>query len=356
MTFGSACTCGRRALGDLLAEVEHRDRVAHAHDDVHVVLDQDHRDAVLADLADEADQLLDVGRGQAGGGLVEQQQLRVEREGARDLEQALLAVGQVARFLGRERAEADELEQAERARLGARRARAGSAAASARRSTRLLRKVWCRPTRTFCSAVISPNSCTFWNVRAMPESAMSDDVRPTTDLPANDDRACRRLVDAGQHVHHRALARAVRADQAVDRAALDDEVDVVERLQAAELHQHLAGLEDVAGRAAARRWSRRASAGAAAPVGHGRRDALLQVERVAHEADDAVLQVVDDEERDDAEDREPPVGHALQHERDARERDACRRPASPSAARVRLPRRTATTATIATTTPSATDT
>ena len=50
------------------------------------------------------DQLLDVGRGEPGGRLVEQQQLRVERQRAADLEQALLAVGQVARLLVGERA------------------------------------------------------------------------------------------------------------------------------------------------------------------------------------------------------------------------------------------------------------
>jgi hypothetical protein len=93
---------GPAALGDLLAEVEHRDGVADAHHHVHVVLDEDHGDAVVADLADDGHQLLDVGRGQAGGRLVEQQQLRVERQRARDLQQALLAVGQVARLFGRQ--------------------------------------------------------------------------------------------------------------------------------------------------------------------------------------------------------------------------------------------------------------
>ena len=44
-------------------------------------------------------------------------------------------------------------------------------------------KVWCRPTSTFSSAVISPNSCTFWKVRATPEAAMSAGARPTSDLP-----------------------------------------------------------------------------------------------------------------------------------------------------------------------------
>ncbi|KAG1530812.1 hypothetical protein G6F50_017071 [Rhizopus delemar] len=50
-------------------------------------------------------------------------------------------------------------------------------------------------------------------------------------------RAGGRHIDAGQHVHHGALAGPVRADQAVDGAALDGQVHLVQRLQAAELHQ-----------------------------------------------------------------------------------------------------------------------
>mmetsp|Transcript_5286 Transcript_5286/g.19868 ORF Transcript_5286/g.19868 Transcript_5286/m.19868 type:complete len:622 (-) Transcript_5286:4456-6321(-) len=133
-------------------------------------------------------------------------------------------------------------------------------------------------------------------------------------------RAGGRLVDAGQHIHHRALARAIGADQAVDAAALDDEVDVVQRLQAAELHQHATGLEQLAvlpvvalGASAGERGG-----------GRGRRvplDLGLEVQRIAHEADNAVLQVVDDEQRDQAEDRQPPVGHGLELERHQRQTD-----------------------------------
>ena len=44
----------RRALGDLLAVVEHGDAVGDAHDDAHVVLDQQHRQpALVAQPADE---------------------------------------------------------------------------------------------------------------------------------------------------------------------------------------------------------------------------------------------------------------------------------------------------------------
>ena len=48
MTFGSRRTSSGRALGDLLAVVEHRDPVADAHDHLHVVLDEEDRQAELA--------------------------------------------------------------------------------------------------------------------------------------------------------------------------------------------------------------------------------------------------------------------------------------------------------------------
>ena len=47
MTFGFARTSCGRALGDLLAVVEHRDVVGDVHDDLHVVLDEQDRDAAL---------------------------------------------------------------------------------------------------------------------------------------------------------------------------------------------------------------------------------------------------------------------------------------------------------------------
>ena len=92
------------------------------------------------------DQLLDVGRGQAGGRLVEQQQLRVERQRARDLEQPLLAVRQVARLLVREVGQADEA-----AAGPARAPRAARALAPVARRVhghveQVAAKVWCRPT------------------------------------------------------------------------------------------------------------------------------------------------------------------------------------------------------------------
>ena len=278
---------------------------------------------MLADLADDGDQLLDVGRGQAGGGLVEQQQLRVERERARDLEQraACRRAGCAPpRGAGRPRPTNSS--------------RPSARACAAARSRAVARRVQGDVDQVAAEGVVQADHHVLQrrhlaeqlHVLERARDARQrdvDDVRPTTDWPANASLPGGRHVDAGQHVHHRALARAVRPDQAVDRAAPDDQVDVVERLQAAELHQHLARLQHLAvgaaarGRRRRRRPARRRAVDSAASV-----DRPLQVERVADEADDAVLQVVDDEQRDQAEDREPPVGHRLQHERERRERDA----------------------------------
>src|SRR2546426_943061 len=87
-----------RALGDLLAEVQHRHAVGDSHHHRHVVLDQQQGEPALEDdLADEGGGVARLARRHAGGGLVEQQQGGAGGEGHADLEVALLAVRQVLR-------------------------------------------------------------------------------------------------------------------------------------------------------------------------------------------------------------------------------------------------------------------
>ena len=90
-------------------------------------------------------------------------------------------------------------------------------------------------------------------------------------LAAELDLAARQRQHAGDQVEDRALAGAVRADQADDLARPDLEADLVDRDQAAEplarlvdLEQHVAGAPDVRARAAAprRRRARMSRAGA----------------------------------------------------------------------------------------------
>ena len=81
----------RAAFGDLLAVVHDHDMVGKAHDEAHVVLDQQDGDAERGDAHDQFGQALGFGVVETGGGFVHQQQARAQREGARDFHQALVA-------------------------------------------------------------------------------------------------------------------------------------------------------------------------------------------------------------------------------------------------------------------------
>ena len=77
--------------------VEHGDVIGDVHHDLHVVLDQQHGDPQLAaHVLHQLAQLLGLLWVHARGGLVEQDELRVRAEGARDLQATLRAVRQVA--------------------------------------------------------------------------------------------------------------------------------------------------------------------------------------------------------------------------------------------------------------------
>src|SRR6185295_5076403 len=83
----------RRVGGDHPPVDHHRDAVGEAEHRVHVVLDEQHRDAG-ADALDQLDHAPRLLRAHAGHRLVEQHQLRLRREREADLERALFAVRQ----------------------------------------------------------------------------------------------------------------------------------------------------------------------------------------------------------------------------------------------------------------------
>ena len=97
MTFGSFCTAAADAFGDLLAVVEDEHAVAEAHHELHVVLDQEDRRAVAADVLEQRAQRRGLGGVHSGRRLVEGEQPRIGGERAGDLELALVAVREVAR-------------------------------------------------------------------------------------------------------------------------------------------------------------------------------------------------------------------------------------------------------------------
>src|SRR5262249_6318731 len=109
---GVALDARGRAQRDQLAEVQHGDPVAEIHDEWHVMLDQEDREAEAR--ANGANQLAEFplfAAVHAGRGLVEQQQLGLERQRARDLQAALVPIGEIARALVGTVGKTDQLQQ-----------------------------------------------------------------------------------------------------------------------------------------------------------------------------------------------------------------------------------------------------
>ena len=97
MIAGLARISAHRALGDLLALRHHDHRVAEPADQVHVVLDDEEGVAELAVHAlDIGGEVLQQRAVDAGRHLVEQHHLGIDHHGAAELEQLLLAAGEIA--------------------------------------------------------------------------------------------------------------------------------------------------------------------------------------------------------------------------------------------------------------------
>ena len=158
----------RSALGDLLAEVEHRHVVGDGHHHVHVVLDEEDGDASGLHPLDERVDLLDLARGEAGRRLVEEQQARSRApapgrspDGAPDRR-----TGCVPDRRRRDRGRRTSAGRTPGPEPPA--PRAEPAADRNATSNSVAWNDWCSPTITFSSTVRSAKSCRFWNVRAMP--------------------------------------------------------------------------------------------------------------------------------------------------------------------------------------------
>ena len=232
-----------------------------------MVLDEEDGQAeVLARLADERGQLVRFLRVHAGGRLVEQEQLRLRGERAGDLEAALLAVGQGSRHFVLEFCEADDLEQLERAgALGALLLRVQTErggedvgrAADVHRGEHVF-----KDRHGLEQADV---------LERAGDAALGDGVGRADDmlvvavgvfarvelfhlaariafddgLAVEFDLAVRRLIDAGDAVEGRGLARAVRADERDDLVLVDVHGEVVHGDDAAELHRDVFYMKDV---------------------------------------------------------------------------------------------------------------
>src|SRR2546425_11330677 len=100
-----------RPLGNLVAVVEDEHNLAQPHHDLHVVLHEQHRPALVAQPANGLEQVVEQGAVDAGRRLVEEDQRRVAHQHPDELDELLLAVGEIAGVLARQLLQLHERKQ-----------------------------------------------------------------------------------------------------------------------------------------------------------------------------------------------------------------------------------------------------
>ena len=185
----------------------------------------------------------------ARGGLVEEQELRLGRQRPRDLETALVTVGEIPREVlvaALEGAESQELARVIRcfpllapdARCAKDRANDATVETSVHAHEHVLERG---------HLLEEPDV-----LEGAADAELRDRVWRLAGhiRPVEDDFPPGRLVDTGEHVEERRLSRSIRPDQADDGADRDREVHVVDGDQSAELLPDVDGLEQVRRRGA----------------------------------------------------------------------------------------------------------
>ena len=94
----------------------------------------------------------------------------------------------------------------------------------------------------FSSTVSPRKNWLIWKVRASPRRARSACAQPVMSWPSSSTRPAVRRQHASDQVDERRLARAVRPDQRMPRAALEREIDVAGDMQRAERAVELVAL------------------------------------------------------------------------------------------------------------------
>jgi len=227
---------------DHAADVQGRHPVTDAEHEVGVVLDEENADAAIAQRPDDVAEVLDLVAGQSAGRLVEQDEARPHRQAARDLEEALLGMREQVGAPPEDVAEADAVQQLDRA--GAQRpvlaadprqAEGGGEEARARMGPRTEHGVVEHRQRRQQARLL--------------EGAGDAEARAVLHgrgrqvFAVEPDPAAVRLVVAGEEVEQRRLAAAVRADQAVHFAGAQLQRDALERMDAAEVLADVLRLE-----------------------------------------------------------------------------------------------------------------
>ena len=165
----SAVGCGQ----DVAPVAHHRDALAEREDLVEAVRDEEHRGALGAQRLDDAEEAVDLGRGQRRGRLVHHDHARLGRERLGDLDDLLVGDREPARDAVGVELDAELRRTAARPR-----------AACLRRSMRRPLRSGCAPMKTFSATVRSGKSVGSWKMIAMPAACDCAVVSKTTSSPS----------------------------------------------------------------------------------------------------------------------------------------------------------------------------
>ena len=212
-----------RGLGDERSVAQDDDTVGDLERLFEMVGDVDDRHAARGQLADDAEQHLDLGHAERRRRLVHDQHARVLRQRAGDLDDLLLADAQVA-------------DRASRSRAAPRGAPAAVAVISRWRcwSTITPPRMRSRAMKTLSAMLRFGKRLSSWWMIAMPRSAASRGPLISTGSSVELERAGGGRLDPGEDLHERRLAGAVLAEQRGDLARDDVEVDAAQRVRGAE--------------------------------------------------------------------------------------------------------------------------
>src|SRR5213594_274503 len=203
-----------RPLGNLVAVVEDEHNLAQPHHDLHVVLHEQHRPALVAQPANGLEQVVEQGAVDAGRRLVEEDQRRVAHQHPDELDELLLAVGEIAGVLARQLLQLHERKQLASPALG------GGPIATGHHQQVFQRRELRKDARHLERAAHALH-------RDLPRLQSIDA------LALEEDPAGVTALDAGDAVEQRRLPRAVRTDEAVDPSRLEPQGDAVDRDDAA---------------------------------------------------------------------------------------------------------------------------